>query len=259
LLQYSKVNELPGPETFNVESLHTWIQDHIRNTLNITGPGNDTWGDLTKMPKPKSLCHEFGSLLGSILWETKSEEENLDLVIPRKEADIDPLTRWVAGHGTPFWHNLKNAFKKTSTYKAVAPIWRLLCKPFKSRQNKDDKLPGGTLSKQRTHSNASTLSAFKRWMMFQQTAQPEKRKEEADEPPSLATYSMNAMIRFTNFVATVVACLFPIIAIVVLSKLHTQAQILGFIALFTAIFAIGIMILCDSGTSRTEVFTATAA
>jgi len=67
------------------------------------------------------------------------------------------------------------------------------------------------------------------------------------------------MIRFTNHVATVIACLFPIIGIVVLSKIHTQAKILGFIALFTAVFAIGLMILTDSKTSRTDIFTATAA
>jgi hypothetical protein len=41
--------------------------------------------------------------------------------------------------------------------------------------------------------------------------------------------------------------------------MHTTAELLGFIALFTAIFAIGLMVLTDSGTSRTEIFTATAA
>jgi hypothetical protein len=93
-------------------------------------------------------------------------------------------------------------------------------------------------------------------MLFQKQPQVPTRKE--DSLASLATYSSKSMIRFTNRVATIVACLFPIIGIVVLSRLHTQAKILGFIALFTATFAMGIMALTSS-TSRTEIFTVTAA
>jgi hypothetical protein len=70
---------------------------------------------------------------------------------------------------------------------------------------------------------------------------------------------MKGLIRFTNYVATIIACLLPIVGIVVLSKLHTRSKILGFIALFTAIFAIVIMLSTDATTKRTEIFTATAA
>jgi hypothetical protein len=41
--------------------------------------------------------------------------------------------------------------------------------------------------------------------------------------------------------------------------MHTQSMILDFIVLFTDIFAIGLKLLSPEGTSRTEVFTATAA
>jgi len=46
---------------------------------------------------------------------------------------------------------------------------------------------------------------------------------------------------------------------VVLSGIHKQRMILGFIALFTGLFTMGLMILTPSGTSRTEIFTASAA
>jgi hypothetical protein len=55
-----------------------------------------------------------------------------------------------------------------------------------------------------------------------------------------------------------IASLLPIVAIVVLSKMHTQRVILGFIALFTRLFTMGLMILMLWGTSMTEIFTASA-
>jgi hypothetical protein len=251
LLQYAKITELPEAEPLNVRSLRQWIEAHWRTDLNISGPGSDSWGKLGhSSTAKKSLWRQFGGLLLSIFHEVKLDkgQPDLDLVVPGKGRDIDSLTRWVAGQWIPFWNN----FSET-------PFCRVLCKPFGHKEVQEEKLPepGGILDT-RSNSNASTLSSFKRWLPFQRKPPPvENRKE--DNLASLATYSMKGMIRFTNGVATIVACLFPIVGIVVLSRLHTNAKILGFIALFTAIFAIGIMILTDASTSRTEIFTATAA
>jgi len=60
-------------------------------------------------------------------------------------------------------------------------------------------------------------------------------------------------------VATIIACLLPTVAITVLSKIHETGQRLGAIAGFTALFAAGLMCLTKAGTSRVEIFTATAA
>jgi hypothetical protein len=57
---------------------------------------------------------------------------------------------------------------------------------------------------------------------------------------------------------TIVACLLPVIAIVVLSKVHSMGMILGLIAIFNSVFAFG-LVLISSGSSRVEIFTATAA
>jgi Family of unknown function (DUF6594) len=226
---------------------------HIQKDINITGPGKDSWGKLgepTEQNASRSLWWQFFCLLGSIFSEGKSKEEDLDLVVPHRATEIDSLTRWVAVHWTPFWHNLSTAFTRTRTYKVIAPFYCLLRLPF--REKKKDEEEGDKI-----HPNPSNLSLCKRWELFRKHVALEQKKD--DKVASLSTYSVLAMIRFTNHVATVVACLFPIIGIVVLSKIHTQAKILGFIALFTAVFAIGLMILTDAGTSRTDIFTATAA
>ena len=67
------------------------------------------------------------------------------------------------------------------------------------------------------------------------------------------------MLKFTSFVATVVACLLPTVAISILTTAETRAQKLGYIAGFTALFSIGLMWLAEPTTSRTQIFGATAA
>jgi len=66
------------------------------------------------------------------------------------------------------------------------------------------------------------------------------------------------MTLFTSSVATLVACVLPIAAITVLSKLQSNSKTLGIMALFTVVFAGGLMYLAG-GASRVEIFTATAA
>jgi len=66
-------------------------------------------------------------------------------------------------------------------------------------------------------------------------------------------------VQFTSGVATVVACLLPTLAIGVLTTAQGNIQKLLYIGGFTALFAIGLMLLTDVGTSKVQVFTATAA
>lgn len=263
LLQYAQINKLPEPETFNVKTLRSMIDENIGGTLDIINPGADSWGVLAQDRPSKRLWAQFWNLLQSIFCEDKPDEEILDLVTPYKKKNEDSLTRWVSHHGLPFWHNLSNAFMETTTYTVVAPVWHLIRHPFTRWKKTPGDLPRpgspGILSpeKSRTSSNASTVSRIKRWFSLEREALDRMRDE--NEPASITIYRMRGLIRFTNYVATIIACLLPIVGIVVLSKLDTQAKILGFIALFTALFAMGIMILTDASTSRTEIFTATAA
>jgi len=269
LLQYTQINELPAPETFNVKTLRKWIDANIKGNLMIFGPGADSWGALLQHTQSITLWTQFGKLLRSIFCEDDPGVEILDLVVPHKSRNEDTLTRWVKHHGLPFWHSLNNSFGKTKTYTVIAPIWRTLRHPFRRQEKKDEDLPGPNSpsspaspgipapKRTRTHSNASTFSTLKRLFSFERAVPAESIN--VDDPGSLTTYKMKGLIRFTNYVATIIACLLPIVGIVVLSKLHTRSKILGFIALFTAIFAIVIMLSTDATTKRTEIFTATAA
>ena len=125
-------------------------------------------------------------------------------------------------------------------------------------KQKED-LPGCSILAGRKHSNTSSLNILKRWRSSREEKLKPPEAKQKDSLASLSTSSINHMIRFTNYMATVITCLLPIAGIVVLSRVRTWAKVLGFIALFTAISAVGIMILTDSGTSRTEIFAATAA
>jgi len=87
---------------------------------------------------------------------------------------------------------------------------------------------------------------------------PEPKTAEA-EADTVNKYRGKKIVQFTSFISTIVACLLPTVAIAVLDQLHTTATLLGLIAVFTAVFAGGLMLLVESGTSRVEIFTATAA
>jgi hypothetical protein len=75
---------------------------------------------------------------------------------------------------------------------------------------------------------------------------------------NLTEYNGDWIVRATSIMTTVVACLLPTVAITVLARVHGMGMILGLIALFTAAFAFGLVLL-SSTSSRVEIFTATAA
>lgn len=226
LIQYSQVSALPRADEYNVESLRVWLRDV--GEYPIQGPGSEVWGDLKKKPDdPMPLLKHFLLLLRGLVWTPKLKKDTpqLDLIVPREGHKVDGLTLWVANEFVPFWENLKNTIK--------AP---------KKEKPKDEE-DGRPKSKK----------SVKRKRRL-----PPKSPEK-DEPPTLETYSEDRMLRFTSSVATVIACLLPTVAIAVLAKLHSTGELIGLIAIFTAVFAIGLMFLTDAGTSRVEIFTATAA
>jgi len=70
---------------------------------------------------------------------------------------------------------------------------------------------------------------------------------------------MSQVVHLIAFVTTIMACLLPTVAIIVLATVHTTEKLLAFIALFTAIFSMGLFVFSDRETSSTQVFTATVA
>lgn len=249
LLQYSQVNELPKADVVNVNSLHHWLMDPKLGKNTIGGPGAESWGKLERnSPAPESLLSQFLHLFKSRTLE--EDDIKLDLVVPRKCEKVDGLTLWVAHKWIPFWHNLPQwSFKLSRSSSSQSGASHEHDVEDRCSAEREKGVPSRT----------SLRCKMSRWCGWPKPHELVTSNEETSVQPTLDTYSMNSMLRFTSFVATVVACLLPTVAITVLSTVHTTAMLLGFIALFTAIFAIGLMSLTNPGTSRTEIFTATAA
>jgi hypothetical protein len=235
MLLYTRINALPEPETFGVDSLLKWLQDE---KFPISGPGKDSWGRLYTVDEDQvQLWKRFGRLIKTIFWEKKKDKTHLhqlDLIVPRKEKEVDRLTSWVFSEGVPFWE-------------AACVKWNGF---WKNNENEDTNTTEACLPRWLTDLRRKVSNISQNF---------EKPKHTQEERTQIVTYHASKLIGFTTFVATVVASLLPIVAIVVLSKVHKQRMILGLIALFTGLFTMGLMVFTPSGTSRTDIFTASAA
>jgi hypothetical protein len=248
MLLYTKINNLPKPETFGVKSLVKWLK---LNRYPIDGPGENSWGKLKTLDEdPPSLWSQFWKLVRTIFRENESDKLDLDLVVPRRNEQVDGLTRWVESEGVPFWER-------------ACVVWNKFWKPKKLAAT----LPPATSDTSSRRSSNASSSTFSRWLSdlrrkmsnASQVSENFEENDTGDGRVKIVTYHYKTLIAFTTFVTTVFASLLPVVAIVVLSKLHKQPMILGFIALFTGLFTMGLMILTPPGTKRTEIFTASAA
>jgi len=252
LLRYAQINELPAADEFNVEGLRIWLRESKLGDFPIKGAGQDVWGPL-RGKGVKTLTENFVHMLRSltIFWpETPSEKElesKPDLIVPRKKKEEDGLTQWIANDWLPFWHSLRNTLT-THSEKADQTT-------SNEKKARRFSMSSATLTLVEWSSNLSGTIRHMSSLFSRGSAS----RDASNNRPTLETYSMSRMRRFASFVTTVVACLLPTAAIAVLATIHNQAKLIGFIALFTAIFAIGLMGLAGAGTSRTDIFTATAA
>ena len=219
-----------------MESLRVWLKKI--GDFPITGPGEMTWGDpVLPEEKRKPLKWQFYDLVFRLFfgffYTPKPQKANLDLIMPCPGRKVDGFTRWVT--------------------KEFVPVWQSLCDAIR-RLKKSDEETGSTV-----HRHALSGKKTKSLPGPPPPSSDPPIEESSKEQLTLNTYSQHKILRFTSAVATLIACLLPTAAIAVLAKLHTTADLLGVIAVFTAIFALGLMFLTDAGTSRAEIFTATAA
>jgi hypothetical protein len=243
MLLYTKINDLPEPETFSVNNLLKLLKLKRRP---INGPGEDSWGKLKAHDeKATPLGSQFWRLVRAIFWEKECDKVHLDLVVPRKNKEMDGFTRWVYSEGVPFWERL--------------------CVEWNDFWKRPGRLPPPSPDLSSRRSSNASIATFVQWLSdirrkwSNASQESEKSEDVVEEKTKIVTYPIKRLIAFTTFVTTVVYSLQPIVASVVRSKMHEQPMILGFIALFTGLFTMGLMILTPSGTSRTEIFTASAA
>jgi hypothetical protein len=258
LLQYSKINELPPADAVNVNTLHNFLRKPI--TRHIEGDGSDSWGELKDPLQPhKTPGRQFIHLLRSlsIFWPEEPEKCVPGLVVPGKRRDASGLTRWVKTEWVPFWHSVR--------------VYLINATSEPATRHDPEKQPADKEPKSRRRSSVSVSPTlirkisgpFIRRMSSSETSSTDEIEDTPDNADKvlskLDAYSIGRIQKFTSCVTTIIACLLPTAAIAILATIHSTAEVLGFIGLFTALFATGLMFLTDTATSRTEIFTATAA
>lgn len=152
-----------------------------------------------------------------------------DLIVPSPGRMPDLLTLWVVHSFIPLYHRLWQIFNYQLRGRSLSHLY--------TSKNREDveKSPEGATNNPIRSETISTSPAVR----------------------NLTEYSGSWIIRITSMVTTVLACLLPTIAIIILSRVDTIGATLGLISLFTALFALG-LILLSSGSSRMQIFTATA-
>jgi hypothetical protein len=242
LLRYSQITALPEADSFNVSSLRTWLGDRNLEEQ-IEGPGSESWEvlDTEATTQRDSLWARTWGLIRSPFWTPKPKKPKFDLIVPRGEIKADGLARWVANEFVPYYQYLKDRKEE-------------------NRKHTSADEESGTDKVKEKERQASSIKRKRTLGVFSRSSPTNPAPKQADsETTTINSYREGPMLRFTSFIATIVACLLPTVAIAVLAQLHTTAQMLGIIAVFTAVFAGGLMMLVGSGTSRVEIFTATAA
>jgi len=224
-----------------MKNFRKWLRHAEGGDFKIGGDGEQsTWGDLYEDPDPKGFSpwRQFWKVVWALIWTQGPPPSDLDLVVTRAPRKIDGFTRWVACYFIPFYEEFS---KYREEKKAKEAEKRSAADP--------EKQPSGPLKRlsKRVSTKISKPIHPKDWV-------PKVQKQE-----TLATWSENGMLRFTNSVSTIVACLLPTVAITVLSQVHGLRNLLVCIAGFAVIFAAGLIFLTNGTSFRVEIFTATAA
>lgn len=236
LIQFSQVSAFPDADSSNVNCLRKFARK-VCNPSAIVGPGSQTWGTLGSENGTKGLPKTFWPLFwGLFLGFFTTQEMKRDpvknefqehLIVPRVGSKPDGLTTWVTYSFIPLFHNVWQRCGSPTW----AGLWAKVTGPFSSCH-----LP--------------------RWQ--DAASRDEKQPKDEKNLAGVTAYSKSWIFRITSILTTIVACLLPVIAIVVLSRVHSMGMILGLIALFNSVFAFG-LVLISAGSSRVDIFTATAA
>lgn len=285
LLKLSEVEALREAEHSNVETLRKWVKNCCKGYLQSTG--SLTWGPTAKIdPKPRTLPQLFWGLFTGFFVSPDGERDRIDdvflehLVVPHKGSKQDGLTQWVRQSFIPFWDLLWKDYL-SHVWHFLQLLWHgflgfwhsilRLRRPLRpENQPKLDeenleKLAASTPSSNDSSRNGSSSSPTltnSNSNGFMPPASPTLTNTSFKSHDSLSEnthhYSGEWIVRTTSIITTTVACLLPIVAITILARVHSMGLILGLIAIFTAVFSIG-LVLISSSSSRVEIFTATAA
>jgi hypothetical protein len=244
-LQFSNITALQDAGSGNVNTLRSLVKK-VKENNSLKGEAAQTWGDtLEDTDDSKSLSELFWGLFTGFFVspdrerQVKEGEFKEHLIVPRKGQKPDGLTLWVTRSFIPFYDPFRTKYLVPffkPIWSALVVLWNTLVSLWHCRwpkQPRDEE----KLSPTTTHSSHSSRSTLL---------------------DHFTEYSGHWIVRLTSLITTVVACLLPTVAITILAQVHHMGLILGLIAVFTAVFAVGLVLL-SSSSSRVEIFTATAA
>jgi hypothetical protein len=240
LLQYSQISVLPEPDTYNMKNFRKWLRHADNGNFKIGGDGEQhTWGNLYEDPDEEDFSpwKRFWKIIWTLIWTQAPPTSDLDLVVTRAPRKIDGFTRWVACYFIPFYEDFIR---------------------YRQEKKAEKQTKQGTVDVEK-QPNSLKKRLAKRSSKKSKPVPPEEWVPKAETQETLATWSEKGMLRFTNSISTVVACLLPTIAITVLSEVHGTRNLLLCISGFAVIFAVGLIFLTNGTSSRIDIFTATAA
>lgn len=205
-------------------NLRRWMRHPEGGDHHIRGAGDElAWGDYNNSAEDNAspLRTQLWNVLKRLIWLKPPAEDDLDLIVTRPQKQVDGLTKWAVWYLIPFYESVRE--KRIQKWEAKKA---LEAQQDPEKQPKEQTLNlGGKVKKGET----------------------------------VETWSETTVVRMTSGVATVVACLLPVVAITVLSQLHGTRDLLICIAGFAIIFAVGLIFLTQGTSTRVEIFTATAA
>jgi hypothetical protein len=265
LLKFSDVAALREADNCNIKTLKEIAASCC--TGGLAGAGAETWGDVAQISRPvqKSLRQLSWGLLTGFFWPPDAERPQIEkvfkenLIVPHKGSKPDGLTQWVKQSFIPFYQRLREKellpwlWHLLFWHKAVA-IWLELRRVGHGKidveQNWEKKDSTTSSSSGATNNGSMTPPS--------PTTTNNSDASMSSIINNLNHYSGAWIERIASIITTVVACLLPVVAITILARVHSMGLILGLIAIFTAVFAVGLVLL-SSSSSRVEIFTATAA
>jgi hypothetical protein len=222
LLQYSRISALPEPDPFNMKTLRKWLQHKDTAGFDIGGAGEQhTWGNLYVDPDEDGIprMESVWALFMALFRPPPHPKNDLGLVVMAPRTKLGRFTKWFAYYFVPYFANFGPG---TSAEKV-------------DKQGSLDPEKGFTPPLQRPSSSGNEVR------------QEKSLKDFADR-----------VVGVTNLLSAFVACLFPVIAISVLSQLHGIRNLLLCLGGFVIIFVFSLVWITAGTVTRVEVFSATA-
>jgi hypothetical protein len=219
-----------------MRSLWNWLRREKYGGFQVRGVGvEESWGDIYEKKDDKSLWKQFGTLLWTFIWPQPPPGDDLDLVVTRPQTKIDGFTQWVVWYFIPFYEACRNRRKVNNRNELTPPD---IENDAKSPSNRTD---------QPEPNDELEIKPPEHWL------------EKVEKKETIESWSEKSVLRFTSGFSTVMACLLPVLAIVLLSRLHKMRDLLLCLAAFSLIFSVGLIFLTRGMGTRVEIFTATSA